>query len=103
VRRQEQVEELKKEFGEDTHVVVFDGSNSEETLKQIKQITSNRGVNYGIDAVAGPTTDIIVKSFAPLGKVLVYGVLNGLPELKFNAAEMLFNETSVQGIITSIL
>lgn len=96
VRRAEQVEELKKEFGHDTHVIVFDGTNSDEALKQIKEITNNRGVNFGVDAVAGTTTELIMKSLAQFGKVLVYGVLNGI-ELKLNAGEMLFKETSVQG------
>jgi NADPH2:quinone reductase len=96
VRRSEQVEELKKEFGQDTHVVVYDGNNSDEALKQINEITNKRGVNFGIDAVAGTTNELITKVLAPLGKVLVYGVLNGI-DLKLNAGEMLFKEFSVQG------
>jgi NADPH:quinone reductase-like Zn-dependent oxidoreductase len=96
VRRSEQVAELKKEFGQDTHVVVFDGNNSDEALQQINEITNKRGVNFGVDAVAGTTNELITKALAPLGKVLVYGVLNGI-DLKLNAGEMLFKEFSVQG------
>lgn len=100
MRRAEQAEELKKDFGADTHVVAFDGTNHEEALKQISDITNNRGVNFAVDAVAGTTTELIVKALAPLGKVLVYGVLNGL-DLKLNAGEMLFKEFSIQGTPTT--
>ncbi len=47
VRRRAQIEELKARYGNDTHVVVFDGQNETEALAQVNSITANKGVRYG--------------------------------------------------------
>lgn len=47
VRRKAQVEELKARYGQDTHIVVFDGSNESEAVAQVNTITQNKGVNIG--------------------------------------------------------
>lgn len=96
VRRQEQADELKQTLGQDVHVVVFDGKNTEEALKQIQTITGGKGINYGFDAVAGTTTDLMVAAAANRATIVVYGRLEH-GDWKLNLGQILFKEIRVQG------
>ncbi len=46
VRRVSQVDELKARYGNDIHVLAFDGSNEAQFLQQINQLTQGKGINY---------------------------------------------------------
>ncbi len=98
VRRQEQADELKQSLGQDVHVVVFDGKNTDEAVKQIHSITGGKGINYGLDAVAGTTTDLMVKAAAFRATILVYGVMDSTT-WKLSPGEVLFKETRIHGTL----
>jgi threonine dehydrogenase-like Zn-dependent dehydrogenase len=96
VRRQEQADELKQSLGQDVHVVVFDGKNTAEAVKHIQTITNGKGINYGLDAVAGTVTDLMVKAAAHRATILVYGVLDS-DSWKLSPGEVLFKEAKIHG------
>eukprot|EP00029_Vermamoeba_vermiformis_P008770 TRINITY_DN4196_c0_g1_i1.p1 TRINITY_DN4196_c0_g1~~TRINITY_DN4196_c0_g1_i1.p1 ORF type:complete len:342 (-),score=94.39 TRINITY_DN4196_c0_g1_i1:35-1060(-) len=97
VRRKEQADELKQSLGQDVHVVVFDGKNTAEAAKEIQTITGGKGINYGLDAVAGTTTDLMVKAAAPRATILVYGVMDMESSWKLSPGEVLFKEIKIHG------
>jgi len=79
VRRQEQVEELKRESGAE-HVLwsPSDGSQDAELKAAIKQLTGGDTVKGAFDAVGdGSFASVMLPCLSRYGTVLVYGVLSG--------------------------
>jgi len=98
VRRQDQADELKQSLGQDVHVVVFDGNNTADAVEQIQSITGGKGINYGLEAVAGSVTDVMVKAAAPRATILVYGVMS-TDSWKLSPGEVLFKEIRIHGTL----
>ncbi len=96
VRRQEQADELKQSLGQDVHVVVFDGKNTDEAVKQIQSITGGKGINYGLDAVAGTTTNLMLKAAGFRPTILVYGRLDST-DWNISPGDFIFREAKIQG------
>jgi NADPH:quinone reductase-like Zn-dependent oxidoreductase len=72
VRRRQAVQEL-KELGADEVIVSTDGPIHE----QVRDIVGQRGVDFAIDPVAGPTGREIFRSLSDDGRMLLYGSLSG--------------------------
>jgi len=66
-------------------------------LQQVRDITSNRGVDLVFDPVGGERFLDSVRSLAPCGRLLVVGFAGGsIPEVKVN--RLLLRNTSVVGV-----
>lgn len=79
VRREEQVEELRRESGA-AHVLWCpgDGSRNEALKEEIRRITGDEAVTGALDAVAdGVFISLMLESLSRYGSIVVYGVLGG--------------------------
>jgi NADPH:quinone reductase-like Zn-dependent oxidoreductase len=79
VRRQEQVDELKRDTGAE-HVLwaPSDGSRNGELKTLIQQLTGSDQVKGALDAVGdGTFTSLMFECMSRYGMVIVYGVLSG--------------------------
>jgi NADPH2:quinone reductase len=74
VRRQEQVEVLKK-LGAD-EVICAEGP---EVAERVSALTKGQGVRYALDPVGGETGTAVVNSLADWGRVLLFGLLSDQP------------------------
>lgn len=88
VRREEQVEELKRETGA-KHVLWApgDGSRNAELKATISELTGDAPVSGALDAVGdGQFASVMLQSLSRYGTVLVYGVLSGTSmSIEFNS------------------
>lgn len=71
VRRDEQIDELKK-IGAD-HVINFEKS---DYVAEIKKLTGGKGVKHVIDAVGGALGSSLTKALDHNGTILFYGILD---------------------------
>lgn len=85
LERREEKRQLSLDNGADYAIL----TTQEDWVEQVKQATGGHGVNYIFNSVAG---DTIVEDFeilAPLGHVVIYGLMGGVGET--NLQEQAFN------------
>ncbi|KAJ3052018.1 hypothetical protein HK097_006981 [Rhizophlyctis rosea] len=100
VRRAVQVPELKA-LGADI-VVSTEGKTIEQVSVEIKDALTDAEIHGAIDAVAGEGTELSTKIVKDGGKVLLYGVLEGL-KASISASDLLFRNLTVKGFWLSTL
>ena len=95
VRREEQVEILKKEGAK--HILNSEPPNFEEDLKKL---AAELHADYCFEAIGGEFTGKILKNMPKNSIIEVYGVLSQQPTLEhIDAADMLFNHKCVKGFL----
>jgi NADPH:quinone reductase-like Zn-dependent oxidoreductase len=114
VRRPAQIKELKDRYGDQIHVVAFDGTNDREAANEINVITQNEGVQYGTDnawftryavltrslvleCVGGATTEFALSVLNNGGRLLLYGGSGGVAEFKVSLTSTLFKGHRIEG------
>lgn len=96
VRREAQVEELKKLGGD--AVVAFDPARQEsaDLRAAVQEKTGGTGVSAVIDPVGGATGSAALNCLADGGRMIVYGTLSAEP-LSFSPRELMTPGTSIEG------
>jgi NADPH2:quinone reductase len=96
VRRQNQVDELRRLGGD--HVEVIEGSQSADELlaRRTRDVIGDSGVLYAVDAVGGSTGSAVIQSLGRGGRMLAFGTLSGEP-LSFSPRTLMTVGSSVEG------
>lgn len=91
VRRPEQADALRAIGAK--HVVVASDSG---TAEELAALCEKLDVRFGFDAVAGESTDQLIRAIGPRGRILVYGMLSGEPS-RLDANTLIFKSLRVEG------
>jgi len=95
VRRQEQIEELKKEGAD--YVLNLKDANFED---QLKEVAEKENATLAFDAICGDLANTILKSLLPGAKYMVYGTL-GDPTLNNISIMELFKGKTISHVSAS--
>lgn len=95
VRRQEQIELLKKECGAE-HVL---NSNDENFDADLKAITEKLGANVAFECVSGTIVGNLVAVLPKNGIIISYGALSASKISNINPVQMIYKNIRLEGFL----
>lgn len=74
--------------------VLIDSDN--DIVQSVLRITNNQGVKCILDSVGGPLISDLLKSIAPLGQLITYGLLSN-NNVEFHNSTIIFKNITIKG------